>query len=88
MHILPMRPVYDTTAVVEYHATIASTGHHVIRCERVDADTAHHLNLPVTHLPDARQFWVVSLIDPSGHATYLTGVPCDWTCPAATPARS
>jgi hypothetical protein len=75
--ILPFRPTYSTTAVVEYHATIASPGLHVFRCERLDADEARRLGVPITHLPDAEQYWAVSLIDPSGRSAFLSAEPCE-----------
>jgi hypothetical protein len=75
--ILPIRPRYDTTAAVEYHATVGNQGKHIVRCERVDETTARRLGLPITYVPDANQWWLVSLIDPSGRVTYLTAAPCD-----------
>jgi hypothetical protein len=75
--VLPIRPTYTATAAVEYHATIACRGKHIIRCERVTSETARRTGLPVTHVADVDQWWLVSLIGPSGLPVYLAAEPCE-----------
>jgi hypothetical protein len=64
--ILPFRPAYQPSAVVEYPAEIARPGRYVIRCERIDQETAERCNLPATWVRDVNQWWLVSLVSPSG----------------------